>query len=326
MLWTDSVFVVQDDLLRIDSEVSTVATSENITLTGDNGLLRGAVEETANEMMKLVISFGGYLNAGDLTANHLAAVLNVGIGNSVRQKVGLQQVVVSGDVPGQWNWIKQWTVFWALKTFYRDAFGRVGNDRYRAKMDFYKDELQRRVTPNLWALGVPVVIRPLVRPAATFERNTGTWDSSNVSMVAGSGTTAAVSYDVAISYCDMSQANFYVSPALPNNCESDLSDVANVATQDGAVVEVDTTSLNPPTGAQHPSQVMVVVVSPLKATHWNVYVGNQGGTLYLQNAAPIPIATKTYTLAGDPVLSGYEAGNGQWPDRRLSLVPTRQRA
>ena len=325
MLWTDSVFVAQDDLLRIDSEVSVVATSEGITLTGDNGLLRGAVEEAANEMMKLVISFGGYLNAGDLTANHLAAVLNVGVGNSVRQKIGLQQVVVSGDVPGQWNWIKQWTVFWALKTFYRDAFARLGGDRYKAKMDFYKEELQRRITPNLWALGIPMVIRPLVRPAAKFERNTGTWDASNVVPVTGAGT-AITSFDVIITYVDMSQPNFYASAATPNNCESEPSDILTVTPDGTQVIQVNITSLRPPTGAQHPSQIMVVVVSPLKATHWNVYVGLQGGTLYLQNSSPIPIATKTYTLAGDPVLSGYKAGNGQWPDRRLSLIPTRQRA
>lgn len=325
MLWTDSVFVAQDDLLRIDSEVSVVATSEGITLTGDNGLLRGAVEEAANEMMKLVISFGGYLNAGDLTANHLAAVLNVGVGNSVRQKIGLQQVVVSGDVPGQWNWIKQWTVFWALKTFYRDAFARLGGDRYKAKMDFYKEELQRRITPNLWALGIPMVIRPLVRPAAKFERNTGTWDASNVVPVTGAGT-ATTPFDVAITYADTSQPNFYASAATPNNCESEPSDILTVTPDGTQVIQVNITSLRPPTGAQHPSQIMVVVVSPLKATHWNVYVGNQGGTLYLQNTVPIPIATKTYTLAGDPVLSGYESGNGQYPDRRLSLVPTRQRA
>jgi hypothetical protein len=325
LLWTDSVFIVQDDLLRIDSEVSVVATSEGITLTGDNGLLRGAVEEAANEMMKLVISFGGYLNAGDLTANHLAAVLNVGVGNSVRQKIGLQQVVVSGDVPGQWNWIKQWTVFWALKTFYRDAFARLGGDRYKTKMDFYKEELQRRITPNLWALGIPMVIRPLVRPAALFERNTGTWDSSNVNLVTGSGT-AITSFDVVITYVDMSQPNFYASAAFPNNCESECSDIITVTPDGTQVIEVDITSLQPPTGAQHPSQIMVVVVSPLKATNWNIYIGLQGGTLYLQNSLPIPISTKTFTLPGDPVLSGYESSNGQYPDRRLSLVPSRQRA
>lgn len=325
MLWTDSIFLAPGDLARIDSEVQTVATSESITLTGDNGMLRGAVEEAANEMMKLVISFGGYLNAGDLTANHLAAVLNVGIGNSVRQKVGLQQIVVSGDVPGQWNWVKQWVVYWALRNFYRDAFARVGGDRYKVKMDFYREEMQRRITSNLYTLGIPVVIRPLVRPAAKFERNTGTWDSSNVNLVTGSGI-ATTPFDVVVTYCDMSQSNFYASAAMPNNCESELSDVVTVTPGGAQVIEVDITSLNPPSGAQHPSQILVVVVSPLRATHWNVYIGNQGGVLYLQNAAPIPITTKTYTLVSDPVMSGYESSNGQYPDRRLSIAPMRQRA
>lgn len=325
MLWTDDVFITLSDLTRIDSEVPTVATAEGITLTGDNGLLRGAVEEASNEMMKLIISFGGYLNSGDLTANHLAAVLNVGIGNSVRQKVGLQQIVVSGDVPGQWSWVKQWTVYWALRNFYRDAFARLGGDRYKLKMDLYKDEMQRRITSNLYALGVPVVIRPLVRPAAKFERSSGTWDSSNVSLVAGSGV-ATTPFDVAITYVDQSQANFYVSAAKPNNSESEPSDVVTVTPDGTQVIEVSITSLNPPTGAQAPAQVMVVVVSPLKATGWNIYCGLSGSTLYLQNAAPIPITTETYTFAGDPVLSGYEVGNGQYPDRRLSISPMRQRA
>ena len=326
MLCTDSIFIAENDLLRIDSEVTAVAASESITLAGDNGLLRGAVEEASNELMKRIISFGGYLNAGDLTANHLAAVLNVGIGNSVRQKVGLQQVVVSGDVPGQWNWIKQWTVFWALKTFYRSAFSRVGDDRYKNKLDFYKDEIQRNIAPNLSGLGIPIVIRPLSRPGAFFERDAGTWDSGNVSMISGPGTTATPSCDVAVTFCDMSQANFYVSLAQRNNSESEPSDVATISTEDGKVIGVDISTLNPPTGAQHPSQVMVVVVSPLKATHWNVYVGCAGGALYAQNSSPIPIATKTFTLPGDPVFSGQTAGLGQYPDRRLSVVPTRQRA
>lgn len=314
-----------NDLLRLDSEVTVVATSEGITLVGDNGVLRGAVEEAANEMMKLVISFGGYLNSGDLSANHMAAVLNVGVGNSVRQKIGLQQVVVSGDVPGQWNWIKQWVVFWSLKTFYRDAFARLGGDRYKNKMDFYKEELQRRITPNLWALGVPMVIRPIARPAAKFERSTGTWDSTNVSLVAGSGT-ATTAFDVVVTYVDMSQPNFYASAAKPGNCESENSDVVTVTPTAAQVIQVDINSLNPPTGAQHPSQIMVVVVSPLKATHWNVYCGLSSGVMYLQNSVPIPIATKTFTFPGNPILSGFQSGNGQYPDRRLSLVPTRQRA
>jgi hypothetical protein len=326
MLWTDSVFITPDDLSRLDSEVAAVATANDITLTGNNGLLRGAIEEVSNEMMKLVIAFGGYLNSGDLSANHMAAVLNVGIGNSVRQKVSLQQIIVSADVSGQWGWVKQWAIFWALKTFYRDAFSRLGGDRYKTKMDFYKDELQRRIMPNMWALGVPITLRPLSRPAALFERATGTWDSTNVALEVGSGTLDGVSCDVVVTYCDMSQANLYVSPDVPNNAESDASDTITIAMTAGNVIGVDISSLRPPTGTQHPSQVMVVVVAPLKATHWNVYAGPTGGTLYLQNLAPIPIATTSFALPGDPVVSDYPLGNGQYAERRLSLVPTRQRA
>ncbi len=327
MLWTDKIFVSVDDLLRMDSEVSLISAAEQITLIGDNGLIRGAVEEASNELQKLIISFGGYLNSGDLSANHLAAVLNVGIGNSVRQKATLDQICVSGDTQQSWNWIKQWTVFWVLRIFYRNAFNRTVNDRYEKKMNFYKEELQRRVGPTLFGLGVPIVLRPLFAPASYFTRDAGTWDWTNVSLVSGSGTLDnTVSVDVAVTFVDMSAANLYVSPAKINNAESNASDVITQALDTGKVLEVDITSLNPPTGTQNPAQVLVTVVAPLKATHWNMYVGKTGKTLYLQNPAPIPIATTSHVLPGDPVFSGYRMGLGQYADRRLSLVPMRQRA
>ena len=326
MLWTDAVFVTTDDLTRVDSETVSVASSENISLTGDNGLLRGAVEEVSNELMKLIIAFGGYLNAGDLTANHVAAVMNVGIGNSVRQKVGLQQIVISSDVPGQWGWLKQWAVFWSLRIFYRNASGRVSGDRYEKKMNFYKDEIVRRLQPGLFALGIPVVVRPLVRPAAAFEVNSGTWGSDNVTLVAGAGTLENTPCDVAVTYVDDSQANFYADAAHPNNCESAPADIVTVNPTAASVVSVDISTLNPPTGAQYRAQMMVVVVSPLKASGWNVYVGKSGGPLFLQNSSPIPIGTTSYILAGDPTFSGHTLGLGQYPDRRLSILHMRQRA
>lgn len=325
MQWTDKVFVTVSDLLRIDSEVQLVATAEGITLTGNNGALFGAVEEAASELQKLVISFGGYLGSGDVTPNHLAAVLNVGLGNAIRQKATLSQVCVSGDVPGSSNWIKQWACFWALNCFYRDAFNRTVKDRYEGKMRYYKSELQRRITPTIYALGLPVVLRPLARPAATFERDSGTWDSTNVTAVAGAGTITG-SRDVVITYVDMSDSTLYISPTVRNNSESEPADRITLTITTGNVVSVDISSLDPPTGVQHPSQILVCVVSPLRATHWNVYVGAVDGTLYLQNTDPIPIATKTYTLAANPATSGPTAGIGQYASRRLSLVPTRQRA
>lgn len=328
MLWTDKIFVTVDDLLRIDSEAQKVADAEEITLEGDNGQIRAGVEEASNEIQKLIVAFGGYLNSGDLTANHIAAVLNVGIGNSVRMKAGLNQICVSGDTSTSWNWIKQWTVLWSLRVFYRNAFARTVNDRYEKKMNIYKDELIRRVQPTLFALGAPIVLRPLYAPAAYFTRNSGSWDATNVTLTAGAGTLDNThSCDVVVTYVDMSQANLYVSAAKPNNAESELADRITQVMNTGDVLEVSIASLNPPTGAQDPSQVLVVVISPLKATHWNIYVSaTPGGTLFLQNANPIPIATETYTFAGDPVFSGYMSGLGQYADRRLSLVPMRQRA
>ena len=326
MLWTDSVFISESDLTRVDSEVISVAQSENITLDGDDGLLRAAVEEVGIELSKLMIAYGGYLNSGDLTANHYAAVMNVGIGNSVRQKASLQQVVVSSDTLNQWGWIKHWVVYWALSMFYRDAFARTDGDRYDKKLKYYTELITRKIKPNIYTMGIPIVIRPLSCPGAVFERISGSWDSSNVSLHSGTGVSNGQAYDVAISYCDMSDWTRYQSVAKPNNAESDISQIVTVMPTTGQEISINISTLNPPTGAQHPSQMLVVVVSPLTATHWNVYVGKSGGILYLQNATPIPIGITSYTLSSDPVLSGSQYYLGQYADRRLSVSPMRQRS
>ena len=328
MLWTDGVFITSKDLMRIDSEVLKISANEDINLDGDSGMLRGAIEEASSELQKYVIAFGGYLNAGDLSANHLAAVLNVGIGNSVRQKILLQQVCVSGESSTSWNWIKEWVVFWGLKNFYRDAFSRLTNDRYEKKMLSYKDEIQRRLLGNIYGLGIPVVLQPLSTPGAIFERDSGTWGPENISMFPASPTPGANGVDVTITYVDMSQPNRYAGPTKPNNAESQPGVVQTVYPSTTPVqqsIVIDISSLNPPTGVQSMSTMLICVIAPLIATHWNVYAGNTGGTLYLQNASPIPIDTTSYTIPS-LTLSGYRVGFGQYPTRRLSVVPTRQRA
>jgi hypothetical protein len=325
MLMTDSIYVTSSDLSRIDSEVATVAAAEGITLDGAGGLIRGAVEEVANELSKLIVAFGGYLSGGDWSVNHLAAVFNYGLGTSVKMKAALSQVVVSGNSSSEWNHVKQWAVFWTLRSFYRDAFGRTVKDRYKDKMVFFKEEIDRRLKANLWTLGVPCVIRPLARPAAMFERGSGSWSTSNISLVAGSGTRTD-KVDVAITYVDMSQPNFYASESSNGNSESDASDTLTQLMVAGHNLHVDISTLNPPTGVQDKSQQLIVVIAPLKATHWNVWAGTSGSTLYLQNAAPISIATTSYTLPADPLLSGPAVGIGQYSDRRLALLPLRQRA
>lgn len=325
MLWTDATFITVADLTRLDSEVSEVASSNEITLTGDDGIIRGTIEESSIELQKLITVFGGYMSSGDLSSNHLAAVLNIGGGNSIRQKALLQQVVVSGDSPNSWNHVKQWAVFWCLQLIYRNAFNRTVKDRYEGKMRYYASELRRRVTPSLHGLGIPVVIRPLSAPGAKFERNAGVWDSDNVSQVSGSGT-ASGALSVAVTYMDMSAPNLYVSPTSRGNAESNPSERIAITLIAGNVISVDITSLVPPTGQQHPSQLLIRAISPLAATHWNVYVGTPTGLLYLQNSTPIPIVTKMHTLTGDWVSNTAISGEGQYPDRRLSLVPSRQRA
>ena len=124
----------------------------------------------------------------------------------------------------------------------------------------------------------------------------------------------------------MSDWTRYQSVAKPNNAESDISQIVTVMPTTGQEISINISTLNPPTGAQHPSQMLVVVVSPLTATHWNVYVGKSGGILYLQNATPIPIGITSYTLSSDPVLSGSQYYLGQYADRRLSVSPMRQRS
>jgi hypothetical protein len=325
MLFTDSIFVQPADLTRIDAEATTVATTEGVTLTGPNGLIRAAQEEVAMELQKQMIAFGGYLNSGDLSANHLAAVLNIGIGNSVRQKALLVQVPVTDAIPGSWSWIYQYCVYWTLKVLYRNVFSRTVNDRYKQKLDYYSKEIEARVSKNVTALGIPIVLQPLSAPAAFYEANSGTWGQSNVSTVAGSGSTTGP-YDVAITYCSMAP-NWYVSPAMPNNAESAPSSIITVPTYSpGQVLSVSIATLNPPTGAQSPATLLICVVALLQATHWNIYAGTSGGTLYLQNSAPIPVSQKTYVLPSDPIVSAYPLGMGQYQTRRLSIVPTRQRA
>lgn len=327
MLWTDGEFVTAVDLMRVDSEVLSVAEAESITLEGSNSLLRGAIEETSNELMKLMVGFGGYIGYGDVSANHLAAVLNVGLGSTISHKAHLSQVVVSGPTPDTWNHIKQWVVFWSLHVFYRDAFNRTVKDRYEGKMRFFKSELQRRVTRTIDGLGIPLVMRPLSRPAALFERDSGTWDSSNVTLANdAAGTINDEAYDVVVTYVDMSANNLYVSKELDGNAESHPSDRARIELLTGKVILVDISSLNPPTGVQHPSQRILHAVAPLKATHWNVYVGKANGVLKLQNASPIPISTTSYQLTGNPGTVGYSSGSGQYADRVMALNPTRQRS
>ena len=276
--------------------------------------------------MKVWTSRGGYLNYGDLSSNHLAAVLNVGLGNSVRAKALVGQVCVSGSVAKQRTHIVQWATYWVMRKFFNSVVGRTVEDRYKKKADYYDDEIRKRMTPTMWSQGVPIVLRPLPCPGAIYEANTGTWDVSNVTSDTCVGAIGG-QFDVVVTYVDMFESGLYISKDQPNNSESGPS-----ATVPGVVVPVDSSlvidiaTLNPPSGKQNPATVLLSVVSGLAASHWNVYAGTSGGSLYLQNMDPIPIAQTSYQLTGDPVKNKYALGQGQYQARWLTILPTRQRS
>lgn len=320
MLWTDAIFITTDDLTRIDSEVPAVAESEGIVLTGSNGIIRGVYEEVTDELSKILITFGGYLGSGDLSPNHLAAVMNIGMGNAVRQKALPSQVVISGEVEGSWNHAKRWAVYWALELFYRDAYNRTVKDRYEGKMRYYKAERQRRVEPMLKGRGIPIVISPLARPAAAYEPDTGIWGPSNVVTSVAPGALGG-DYQVVITYLGKDNDN-----APQYLAESHPSDPISITVPPDSSISVDILTLKPPDGTQPRSRMLLCIIPVLKATHWNVYVGRVGGPYYLQNLVPIPVDVADYTLASDPVLAGKTAGQGQAVTRYLTIVPTRQRA
>ncbi len=334
MIWTDGIFVSLNDLKRVDSEVSDIQDVEGIVVEGNYGSLRGGLEEASLEMNKMMVAYGGYLSSGDISPNHISAVLNIGLGNAVRYKALLSQIVVTGANQYAWNHVKTWAAHFCLMSIYRNATNRTTKDRYEGKMRYYKSELDRRITKGVTGLGLPLIIQPMAAPAALFERNSGAWSSSNVTAIA-SGTTSGGTYDVAITYVNQGDllpgggfrpdSTKYVSSSQVGNAESNPSTLQTIQVPANSVVSVNISSLIPPTGTQDPATRILCVIAPLAATGWNVWVGPTGETLTLQNASPIPISTKTYQLASDPTADGALVGFGQYADRILSMSPVRQR-
>ncbi len=327
MLWTDRIFITEQDLLRMDAEVTSVATSEDIMLGGRNGNIRTAIEETALELMKNITVFGGVFGTGDVSANHTAAVMNIGLGNPARLKASLQQVVVSGENQDSFNWIKLWAMHHTLRVFYRGAMNRTTRDRYEDKMRFYSSEISRRIEPTLFGLGLPLVLRPLSAPAAFFERNAGSFGATNLTNETDAAGTLDETVNVAVTYTCNSGNGRYVSPTDKGNSESCSCVAVSKLLESGSVLKVDISTLNPPDGTQPVSQQISCVITPLAATHWNIYVGQENSEdLYLQNDSPIPITTTSYQFTGNPTFSGDLLDPGQYPDRLMSIIKKRQRA
>lgn len=343
MLWTDNYFVTSDDLNSIDSEVSDVAGDMNIVVDGANGIIQRTIEETGSALLAQMQRFGGYLSSGLVTANHLAAVFNVGGPGVNRVRVLLDQVVAYNPQLPQTLAVKQWVCYRALYNFFRAASVRVNEDRFEKRKRMYQEDTIHVYWPNLQNLGCPIVYRPMQAPGAAFDMNAGTWGSSNVTTVSQAGTSGG-KYDVAITYVDQA---YYKNAANKYNSEGYTSARITVTVNPGQALSVNLNGLIPPNAGANAANLPQAITTPLNATGWNVYVGETGGTLYLQNtsgpitmpplgsttyygnsgyANTIPLSNTTpYVFTADPVLSGIASDYGQFADAYYTLQDQLQR-
>lgn len=325
MLWTDTIFVTSQDLLTLDSDVSNVAVAEGITLDGVNGSCQRSIEKAGFELLALNIAFDGFLAGGDVTPGHMAAVFNTGTFPSVqRPMIRLSNVVVDdANNPQAWSVLKRWVAYKCLAGFFSQAENsNMKTDRYTLKAERYGKESKWTAWPTFVRQGCPATWNPLYCPASMFEYNTGSWIAAAQSTVA---STIGGSFLVALSYVDQSK---YISAANTANAESALSAPISVAPTSQQVISWNIAGLNPPTGVSLDRDKTAAVITPGNATGYNVYVAvaAQPTTWFLQNSSPIPIATLTGALAGDPVLAIPAGKVGQYPDVKLAMPVTRQRA
>ena len=317
-LLIDDDFVTLQDLLAIDPEIAEIADAEGITVEGDAGITREAWEECVDTLLDAMQAFGGDIIAWPGTLTTYGAF---GIS---RPRLRPHQIVVTATYGRRTSPLKRWMTYATLVMFYRAASNRRTSDRYEQKWNNFKDEIKAHWR-NLWSTGLPMVALPLPCPGAVHEYMAGDWDGDNISFAPpgwGTGEPTEQSYDVAVTWVD--QTN-YTSPDNKQNSESGPSRALTVTVPAGQVITVDIGTLNPPGSLTLPRGIADGPYVSRKASGWNVYVGQPGKALYLQNASPLPVATITYTLAGAPVLSGAMLQPGQTPDANYTFQRVLQR-
>ena len=322
MLFTDSDIVTPADLAAVDQEITNDASVFNITLSGAGSIIRRSAEEAGTEITSAFQNFSGYLVGLGISANHVAAVLNTLSTAINRPRARLNQVCALDPDPTHLH-VKRWLEYRALTGFYRAIYHRKIEDRYEKKMTNYRAEATHAWN-NLISNGLPIVMQPLACPGAVRELGSGTWAASNVSAGGtGSSETGHV-YDVAITWVN---SQGYSSWANNGNGESAPSAIVTQPVLAGQVLSLTLSGLNPPNGTI-PQNLGTAdgIYTPQPATGWNVYAGISGTTLWLQNAAPIPIATTSYTLPSAPLLAGNPMGRGQHPDYNFAFQDVLWRA
>lgn len=343
-LYSDRLTPSPADVISEDADLSNALAANCQSNTSLVKLCSEAYSQCASiiaSKLQSVIGATNFNPSGGATSLHNSAVI-WGVraqSNVVRLRMG--QIVVDdlymGDGAGGVSLhgpLHEWLKYWAIVLGYRRLIARVDPslDRFRVKYDLYNQLTAGEKWSLLRSTGIPYVRVPFPAPGAIYEPGVGVWSADNVSMTTVSGPKGG-DFKVAITWVDQSSQLFYVSPTMKNNAESGPSSVFPAQFQDGLlqvnpaadqVISIDITSLNPPTGAVSLPEASITGVSQgtRVATGWNVYVGvvdTDPAPLYLQNATPLPVGTKTYTLTTDPVLSGFTMGRGQYPDANMPM-------
>jgi hypothetical protein len=294
MLWTDRDFILPGELDMVDGEATAVARVESISLTGPDGVIHQAIEETGLELKHLVQSVPIVSTASDVPVSHQLAVSGYTMGS----RLNLGQVIVSDPRRAYWSPLKRWVLYRALAFLYRHAMDRVDVDRYANKWDRFNRETDSKYQPFVIATGIPMILSPISCPGASHELNTGTWHASAITAVPGPASSP-LDVRVAVSYV----TSAYAAPGSENNSESGLSETLPFTIPASSLLSVSIQDLKP-----IPSQ---------KVTGWNLWIGasSYSTPLWLQTMQPIPIDTKTVVLTGPPVIPGVHAEHtGQTAD------------
>ena len=312
MLWTDRGSIIgMQDLTNIESEIPSVAASEGIDV---NVVLAQAQLEVIDKIDSITVKFSSFGSNGSVSNNHMMAIRGRTATN--RQRVRRGQIVTQDfDRHPLINWIAYETVV----LFYRTAAGRSSAiaDRYRDLYKQFGNELRTKYYPRFFEKGLPIVTQPLPCPGAVGERGSGTWTAIPATKTGAIGGT----YDVSITYIN---SPIYLGPSMMKkmNGESAPSSPITVTTGTNQAISSSIVGLAPPDGTANISDYSHTFAPALTATHWNIYAGLTGSTLYLQNVVPIPLSTPTYLLPSDPILTGYAADLGQVSDQTLFLTNT----
>lgn len=349
-LYTDGLYPSPADINAIVPALQQELSSEFADVTPAPTILNLCSEANSqcariiSSKLQSVIGATNFNPSGGATSLHNASII-WGVraqSNVVRLRMG--QIVMNdlfnGDAPtgsSLMSPLRSWLAHWGVTLGYRKLVGRAEPDRYLTKYNFYRKLTSNEQWPMLSSNGLPYVRVPFPAPGAIYETGSGNWSAANLTQTTVGGASATGLYYVAITWVDQTSQVFYVNPLTKNNSESGPSQILPtipapwgytfLTLTSGNAITVSIAGLNPPTGAVNLPESSITGVSQGThiATGWNIYVGQANptddspGIMYLQNSVPVPVGTLTYTLPGNPLLSGYQLFYGQYADANMPL-------